>query len=293
VRFRQLDFRDTIIFLAAIDAKGFYATDQKKGEVPGRHLFPQLIEPGPPRAIISDNFAALHGVKAGDEITLRGRDASITLQVIGTMADYSWNRGTVVMDRDRFREVFHDRAVDVFDVYLHPGADHLAVREELLHRWRAEHAMVVLTREDLQGRIKGIIRRLYGIAYAQEIVVGIVAALGVVMALLISVLQRRRELGLLRAVGATRAQILRSVLAEATLMGFLGTIIGLLIGIPLEWYCVRVILFEEAGFLFPLVIPWLEAGVIAALAITVATLAGLGPAMRALRVRIPEAIAYE
>ena len=50
----------------------------------------------------------------------------------------------------------------------------------------------------------------------------------VVMALLISVLQRRRELGLLRAVGATQPQILKTVLAEATLMGILGTILGLL-----------------------------------------------------------------
>lgn len=293
MRFRQLDFRDTLIFLAAVDAKGFYDADQKKGEVPGRHLFPRLLEPGMPRAIISDNFAALHGVKEGDQITLHGREASITLLVVGAMADYSWNRGTVLMDRNRFREVFHDDAVDVFDVYLRPEADHLKIREEILHRWGAEHALVVLTREELRGRIRGIIRRLYGLAYSQEIVVGIVAALGVVMALLISVLQRRRELGLLRAVGATQAQVLRSVLAEATLMGFLGTIIGLLIGIPLEWYCVRVILFEEAGFLFPFLIPWLETAVIAVLALTVATLAGLGPALRALRLRIPEAIAYE
>jgi putative ABC transport system permease protein len=117
--------------------------------------------------------------------------------------------------------------------------------------------------------------------------------MGVVMALLISVLQRRRELGLLRAVGATRAQILRTVLAEATLMGFIGILIGLVVGVPLEWYCVQVILFEEAGFLFPVLIPWLEAGVIAGIALLVATLAGLGPAWHTSRLRIPEAIAYE
>src|SRR5262249_30987986 len=142
--------------------------------------------------------------------------------------------------------------------YLRDRSRDEAVREEMLHRWGAEHALVVLTQGKLREHIKGIIRRLYGLAYSQEIVVGLVAALGVVMALLISVLQRRRELGLLRAVGATRAQVLRSVLAEAALMGALGTVIGLAIGIPLEWYCVKVILFEEAGFLFPFHVPWLE-----------------------------------
>jgi ABC-type lipoprotein release transport system permease subunit len=76
-------------------------------------------------------------------------------------------------------------------------------------------------------------------------------------------------------------------------MGIIGTVIGLAFGVPLEWYCVQVILFEEAGFLFPVLIPWLEAGVIAVIAVTVATLAGLGPALHTSRLRIPEAIAYE
>src|SRR5262249_11346752 len=123
--------------------------------------------------------------------------------------------------------------------------------------------------------------------------VGLVAGLGVVVASLISVLQRRRELGLLRAVGASRPQVLRSVLAEATLMGLIGSAIGLLVGIPLEWYAIRVVLFDEAGFLFPVRIPWLAAGGITGFAVVLATLAGLGPALHAIRLRIPEAIAYE
>ncbi|WP_410971690.1 FtsX-like permease family protein, partial [Salmonella sp. SAL4437] len=72
--------------------------------------------------------------------------------------------------------------------------------------------------------------RIFLIAYLQQIIVAVVATLGVVMALLISVLQRRRELGLLRAVGATQPQILKTVLAEAALMGLLGTVLGLLMG---------------------------------------------------------------
>jgi putative ABC transport system permease protein len=125
------------------------------------------------------------------------------------------------------------------------------------------------------------------------LVVGLVAGLGVVIALLISVLQRRRELGLLRAVGASRSQVLRSVLAEALLMGLIGAVSGLLLGIPLEWYAVRIILLDEAGFLFPLVIPWMAAAWIILAAILLATLAGLGPAVHAMHLRIPDAIAYE
>jgi putative ABC transport system permease protein len=112
-------------------------------------------------------------------------------------------------------------------------------------------------------------------------------------ALLISVIQRRRELGLLRAVGATRGQVIRTVLAEAFLMGAIGTLLGLLIGLPLEWYVVHVLLLDEAGFDFPVAYPWLSAAFVAAVAMALAALAAQLPALRAGRLRIVEAIAYE
>ena len=120
-----------------------------------------------------------------------------------------------------------------------------------------------------------------------------VAALGVVTALLISVLQRRREMGLLRAIGASQTQVVRSVLAEAALMGVIGTLIGLAVGVPLQWYALQVIFPEETGFSFAVYIPWTEALLIAAASLTTTTIAGLGPALYAVRMRIPEAIALE
>ena len=100
-------------------------------------------------------------------------------------------------------------------------------------------------------------------------------------------------MGLLRAVGATQSQVIHSVLAEACLMGALGTTLGILFGIPLQWFVLQVVIFEESGFLFPLNIPWDGVLLIAAVALATATLAGLGPALYAVRQRIPEAIAYE
>src|SRR4029079_9599067 len=98
----------------------------------------------------------------------------------------------------------------------------------------------------------------YGIAIGQEIVVVLVAALGVVTALLISVLQRRREMGLLRAIGASRAQVVYLVLAEACLMGIFGSVLGVLFAIPLEWYALQIVFLEESGFVFDLYFPWHE-----------------------------------
>jgi putative ABC transport system permease protein len=134
---------------------------------------------------------------------------------------------------------------------------------------------------------------VYLLAYLQQIIIGVVAALGVVTALLISVLQRKRELGLLLAVGATPGQVLRSVLAEAMFMGIFGTLIGLLIGLPMVWYVLRLVLVEESGFILPILIPWKQTAIIAAVSISTATFAGLLPAIRAIQTRIPDALQYE
>src|SRR5262249_20004744 len=160
---------------------------------------------------------------------------------------------------------FHDPLVDAFDIYLRPGSNAEAVRETVARRWGAEQSLVVMSRSELRSLVIDLVRRMDALAYSQEAVIGLVAALGVVTALLISGLQRQRELGLLRAVGASRAQVLRSVLAEAVLMGAVGAVLGLAIGVPLEWYAVRVILQEETGFTFPMRVPWAAAGVVTAL----------------------------
>jgi putative ABC transport system permease protein len=294
IRFQHVFFRDKLVCLIAFDAVNYSQITPERVPARRREMYARMCKPG--TAVVSDNFAALHKVKEGDDIVLQGPRGPLPLRVVGTLVDYTWNRGTILMDRQLYRQHFQDDLVDVFDVYVRRSADPHAIetfREAVLRRWGAEEALVMLTRDELQQNISAIIRRLYGMLYAQEAVVALVSTLGIVSALLISVLQRRRELGLLRAVGASRAQVLRSVLAEATLMGLIGALVGLAIGIPLEWYAVHVILLDESGFVFPVLIPWQSAVLLVSVSLVVATLAGLGPALHAMRLRIPEAIAYE
>jgi putative ABC transport system permease protein len=293
VRFRKVDFGDTRVLMNAANFGDFYQTHCKRPKPAlGLDLYRKLSEQ-PGTVVVSENFSAMHGVERGGTVTLVSPRGPLTLRVIGNLTDYSWNHGSVFINRADYLKHWDDPAVDLFDVYLRPGEDERAVQEAILRKLGPEHGLFVLTRKELTERIDDLIERLYGIAYAQQLVVMLVAALGVVMALLISVLQRRREMGLLRAIGASRAQVVRSVLAEAALMGAIGTLIGMFVGTALLWYVLKVLILEESGFLFPLYIPWMEGLVIAAAAVGVAGLAGLWPALSTVRQRIPEAIAYE
>jgi putative ABC transport system permease protein len=293
IRFRKVFFHETQISITAADAAQVYALDSRRlANAKEVELF-KLLRDRPNAVIASENFAALYGVRAGDAITLPGQDGEFTVQVIGTIVDYSWNHGTLIMNRSDYLDHFADDKVDLFDVYLKDGRSAADAQKAILSRFGGPYGLHALTRHEFQERIDDMIERLYGIAYAQQIVVMLVATLGVIMSLVISVLQRRREMGLLRAIGASRGQVIRTVLAEACLMGVIGTIIGLLVGIPFQWYILKVVFLEESGYVFPVYLPWMGGLVIAAAALVTATLAGLGPALHAVRQRIPEAIAYE
>jgi len=296
VSYRQADFRESDrIYLIAVDARGF-AGAGRHGPLEGSHLYPRLAQPGSANAVVSENFAVLNHVSEGDFISIRGPHGPVRLHVAGVVVNYIFNRGAVIIDRGLYRQHFDDartEVADMFYVYLRPGADVEAARATVLAKWGAQDALVVETRGERRQHFIKTVNRFAVIAYTQELVVGLVAALGVVFTLLISVLQRRRELGILRAIGATQTQVLRCVLAEAALMGAIGTLIGLAVGIPIEWYIMHVLIVEETGMFLPVLIPWLQAGIIAGGALAVATLAGLMPALRTMHLRIPEAIAYE
>jgi putative ABC transport system permease protein len=76
-------------------------------------------------------------------------------------------------------------------------------------------------------------------------------------------------------------------------MGLIGSLIGFAVGLVLEWYVVRILLLDEAGFVFPMQVPWLACLVVIGGSVGLATLVGLWPAYHATRLRIPDAIAYE
>jgi len=289
IRYSRPEYNGTVVYLIALDAEEYAVATRARvpNGMPDLERFRDL--PGTNNVLISQNFALRHGVKVGQTIELPGPRGPVSVHVAGTIRDYSWSRGTVFMDRTRYAKLFGDDLIDICHVFAKPGH----AGGDSVKKFASSKGLFVTDKEALRKFLSELINRVYLLAYMQQIVVGVVAALGVVTALLISVLQRKRELGLLLALGATPGQVLRSVLAEAILMGLFGTALGILIGLPMEWFVLRVILMEESGFVFDVLVPWREALGIAFAALATATIAGLVPALHAVRTRIPDAIQWE
>ena len=130
------------------------------------------------------------------------------------------------------------------------------------------------------------------IFYAILLLTVALAAVGMLNAMVISVLERRREIGLLRAVGLTGGQVARMLLIEAGAFGILGGLLGLAVGIPLATVSARALTaLSHLDLSFELAPRALSA--VLAGAILVALLAVLYPALRANRLRLSTVMRYE
>jgi putative ABC transport system permease protein len=118
----------------------------------------------------------------------------------------------------------------------------------------------------------------------------LIAVLGIVNTLALSVIERTRELGLLRAIGLRRGQTMRMITVEAVVISVFGALLGLAVGSGLGAAVVRAL--RDDG-LSDLVLPWERMGVYLALAAVVGVLAAVLPAIRAARVNVLTAIAHE
>jgi len=244
-------------------------------------------------ALISEVLANRFHLKEGETIQLPTPQGEVDFKIGGVFYDYGTDGGKIVIDRRHFRETWNDPKIDVAGIYLKKGADAGALREKLLARWGNQGGVTFTTQATFKNEIMDIFDQTFLITYALEWIAIVVALLGIANTLFVSILERKREIGILRAIGASRPQVIRIVLAEAFYMGIIGNIIGLICAFFLSLLLIFVINKASFGwtlqFHFPpqiILHSFLLAG-------SAALIAGYLPAKRASETDLKEAIAYE
>jgi putative ABC transport system permease protein len=242
--------------------------------------------------IVNGRYMSQFGVNVGDTITLDGDRGPISVTVAAVGLDYlNIKLPTIYMDQTTLARGFgiHN------DVFLlinsEPDADQQQLEEALLAVASSYPGFSVLSHDQLmdmamQLRQSGVI--------GMNLVLALLAApslLGLANALGINVIERTREIGMLRAVGARRRQIRRMIVAESLLLSLMGIALGVLSGILLSFVMTGVLDF--AGLRLPYSFP--AVGVITAICVGLicGILAALIPARRASDLQIVAALAYE
>lgn len=250
-----------------------------KSPANARELLRQAI--GDDAVIVSEPFSMRYGKRDGDVVELPTPQGPRSFRVVAVYYDYASDRGVVVMDRGTFQAYWGELAPSGVAVYLRDGADPERVRTEMLEMLDQGHRAFIYSNRALRTEILTVFDSTFAITYALELIAIVVAMLGVAGTLLTLVLERRRELSLLRLTGADRGQVRRMVVIEAALIGAVSQGIGLVVGLALSMVLIYVVNVQSFGWTIQFHLPAAFL-VQSSIAVVVATaVAGIYPARRA------------
>jgi putative ABC transport system permease protein len=243
--------------------------------------------------IVSENFAELQNVSLGSDVALAAPFGTLEGRVIGIIEDWSDQQGTIFVDRATLARYWHDDTANVLRVYVADGASIAAVRAGILDAVGAGRRLVVMTNQDVRRYILELTGQWLTLTYVQILVAVLVAVLGIVNTLTVSIMDRRRELGVLQAVGALRGQVRRTIWMEAMATGIVGTVLGLALGAVNLYYVLQVTARDLSGMRLPYEFPIEIAALVMPFILLAAFLAAIWPGEAAVRGSLVAALEYE
>jgi len=244
-------------------------------------------------AIISESFHSRFGKNINDSIELVTPSGPVTFKVLAIYIDYSSDIGSVLIDRALYKKYWRDELVDAFDLWLEPGAHMPAVIQKIKEDYGGRYQLFISTHRELKDAVVRIMEQSFVVNYAVEIVAVVVAIFSVINTLLASILDRAREIGVLRAIGATQIQIRRMIVMEAAWLGLIGGVLGLCAGSVMAYHHVVYNTKLLTGWTFQFFYPYDIAVLSIFAAVLLSSLAGWGPAKQAAATPIVTAIGYE
>jgi putative ABC transport system permease protein len=205
--------------------------------------------------LVSQTFAARTGIHSGERVRLGTPTGSREFRVGGVFGAgfLGFPEGTVAMDIATYRRHWRDRSVTTANLFVRRGVNPEQVAEEIRRRYGAAHSLFLLSKAEFRRLGLDRVTRPYMVAHALEVVAALLATFGVLNTLFSSILDRRRDLGVLRALGATSSQVTRTILLEAALLGAIGATAGVVLGAVSSYALLGV--FDGFGWQVPYSLP--------------------------------------
>jgi putative ABC transport system permease protein len=284
---------------------GFEGSDyQAYGLDPKTHL--QFTTPdykgGTPEAVnqklangqvtILEQLAKAKKVGVGDTIKLKGAGGSGAFKIAATTTSNSLEGQSIAMSNENFERIFGIPGYSQIQVLAASSEARAGLEKQINGLLGKQYpTFEVLSNEQIKQLIKDQINRFFSLFYVIMMIAIIVSLLGVVNTLLMNVLERTREIGVLRAIGSSRWQVRRLIVQESLLLTSAGAVMGLAVGMSLGYAFVKGISSQSINATFhpPLAVIF---GV-AFLAILFGLIAAVLPARRAAKMNIIEAVSYE
>ena len=284
--------------VAKIDGEDQYLTGIQPDAIGAAYTFEwvegsdaALTDLGLNGAIVSKDFAEKHGLKVGDELgllTTGNERAKLEVKAIYAPPPFFPLLGAASIDQERF-DALHERPRNQYVFANVEGEPTPATTDALTEAVSGFPDAHVQTREGWITQQDEDFNQFLVFLYVLLALAVVISLFGMVNTLVLSVYERTRELGLLRAVGMTRRQARRMVRHESVITALIGAALGLPLGIVLAALVTRALDQFELRFSVPVLL----LGILVVVAIVVGILAAILPARRASKLNVLNALQYE
>ena len=244
-------------------------------------------------AAVSESFATRFGVEPGQSIALATPRGLENFLVAGVYRDFARDRGTILMHRDLFNRYWSDERFQSLAVKLKPGQPTEKIADAFRAQFGREGQFAIYDNAALRGRVFQIFDQTFAVTSALRAIAVFVAITGILFSLSVLVMEREREIGVLRAIGASRPQVLGIFLGETALIGLTSSLLGVISGAVLAMILTWVVNKAFFGWTIALSYPLSTLAATPLWIIPAAVLAALIPAWRAARVAPASAVRFE
>jgi putative ABC transport system permease protein len=243
---------------------------------------------------ISEVLANKLGLGEGDLLILPTPKGLQSLVIAGVFYDYRTEGGMVIMDRSTFHHYWpEEHRYTSVGLYLKSDANPEDIRTLIRSQLNKSQEVFITSNRELRQEILRIFDQTFSITYALQIIAIVVAVFGIVNTLILLVMERERDIGVLKAVGATNRQVQRMTLLEAGLMGLISFVLGTFNGILLSLLLIFVINKQSFGWTIQFSVPGVMFGKTLILVLACALVAGLIPARNAAGKNVSEVMKLE
>jgi putative ABC transport system permease protein len=240
-------------------------------------------------AFVDDNFAKKHNLTLGSQLTLTAPTGkSVDLHVVGIFKPPTGGSpfGPVTISDTAWDKIY-DTPQNIYSFVRMKGGESDAAKAALVRQLKAfPNAKVQTKKEFVDNQISGL-NSILNVLFVLLALSVIVSLFGIVNTLVLTVFERTRELGMLRAIGMTRRQVRRMIRAESVITALMGGVIGIVLGLVLGG-----LLAARIDFIV-FALPWVQVIIFAVAAVVVGLLAAIFPARRAGKLNVLEALQYE
>lgn len=256
--------------------------------VVGEKLFTE-----PNTIVVSEIFRFHQNKNVGDEVLINTPTGEVKFKVIGVAYDYASPEGIVYLNRETYKKYWQDDLVDAFslNVASHTTVD--AVRREIDGRFGRSKSLMTVSQQEMKKNLLIEIDKSFSYTKAIEVTALLIAFLGLFNTFMISVMERMRELGMLRSTGMEQGQLVKMILLEAFWQGGLGALTAVFIGFGISYIFVKNDLSLMLGWIVQFSFPWQVVVNVILIGISTGLVAAFLPARRASKINIREALEYE